>query len=216
MKNTIIAIIAVLIIGVGGWYFMSKGTDTTGPVAVVNGEEVTRDQYKVLEDQVKAEQGTNFALLSVEDKAQLQTQIIDTLVSQALLRQAIAEANITVTDEQVAEQMTTIRGQFADEAAYTQALTAQNLTEDGLRDQVRTELTTQAYFEQKLSFSTITVTDEEIATAYEEISASQENVPALEEAREQVRGLLIQQKQQALVNAHLEELRGQAEVEVLI
>jgi hypothetical protein len=195
---------------------MSKGADTTGPVAVVNGEEVTRDQYKVLEDQVKAEQGTKFALLSVEDKAKLQTQIIDTLVSQALLRQAIAKANITVTDEQVAQQMTAIRGQFADETAYTQALTAQNLTEDGLRDQVRTELTTQAYFEQTLKFSTITVTDEEIVTAYEQVAASQENVPALEEAREQVRGLLVQQKQQELVNAHIEQLRGQADVEVLI
>lgn len=218
MKNIIIAIIAVLIISVGGWYAVTKGSDkdNTGAVAVVNGEEITSEQYKTLEDQVKAEQGTNFDLLSVDDKAKLQTQIIDTLVSQALLRQAIAEAKITVTDEQVAEQMTTIKGQFADETAYAQALTAQSLTEDGLRDQVRTDLTTQTYLEQTLKFSAITVTDEEIVTAYEGIAASQENVPALEEAREQVRGLLVQQKQQELINAHIEQLRGQADIEVLI
>ena len=143
----------------------------------------------------------------------LNTQIINALVSQKLLQQAVAQTNITVPDASVQVELEAIENQFEDNAAYQSALVAQGLTENMLIAQIRTELATQAYLEQELNLSAVTATEEEITTTYE--GAATEETPALEEIRDQVEAFVIQQKQQELINTFIDNLRAGAEVEVL-
>jgi parvulin-like peptidyl-prolyl isomerase len=214
MNKIILAIIAVLVIGLGVWYATTMRTGGEA-VARVNGEEITRKDFENLKSQVVAQQQINVASLDAATRAELDNQVVETLISQALLRQAVANSGVTVTSEDRDREIANIRGQFADDAAFQQALAAQGLTEAVLMTEVTNELVTRAYLNQKLNLSSVTATDAEVNTAYEQIASGQE-VPPLEEVRDDVRALVVQQKQQQLILAYVEELRAGAEVEILI
>ncbi len=222
MKNIAIAVAVAIVLGLGAWAFISfdgaallnKGTATgTTTVATVNGEPIEESEFNTLQAQVIAAQGIDVSTLDASAQAQLSAQIVNALVSQKLLQQAVASSNITVSDADVRAELDTVKGQFEDQTAYENALAAQGLTENVLLAQIRTELTTQAYLEQELNLSAVTATEEEITIAYE--GAVTEDTPPLEEIRDQVEAFIIQQKQQELINAYIDELRAAAEIEVL-
>lgn len=212
-QNIPIAIAVIVVVALGAWYFLSQGdsapVENSEPVATVNGEEITRSELDALRTQVATQQNTDPG--TIDEK-----QVLDTLIAQALIRQAAAQTDVTVSDEQVAAEVSSLTAQVGGEEAFTQAMAAQGITEDELRSQIRDQLITQAYLEQELELSQITATDEEVTTAYEEIATGGEEVPPLEEVRGQVEELVIQQKQQTEVDALIAQLRAEAEVEVLI
>jgi len=219
MKNTTIIIVVLIVLGASAWLFLGNSklpTGNSGVVATVNSEEITRADFNTLQTQVATAQNIDLKTLDADAKTQFETQIVDTLVSQALLRQAIADSEMTVTDEQVDAQIETTKGQFETEEAYMAALKTGNLTEDQLRTNIRTELLTQAYLEQELKLSAVTANETEITTAYEQADFGEGEVPPLAEVRAQVEAFVIQQKQQALVNQFVETLRESAEVEILL
>lgn len=233
MKNIVIAVLAVaLLAGIGVWaYFnMQKPADDqviddqTGSdlpelppvVATVNGEEITDEDLETAEFQIAASQGVDASTLDASVRTQLRQEALNALVSQALLRQAVADADIAVEAAEIDTQIETIRGQFEDETAFQAALEAEGLTLQGLREQVETELAAQAYLEQELSLAAVTATEEEVQEAYAQLTAGATDAPAFEEVRAQVEGLVIQQKQQELVAQYVAELRADAEVETMI
>lgn len=223
MKNIIIAIAVAVVLGLGTWAFISfdgasllnkdTAATNTATIATVNGEAISQSEFDALQAQITTAQGIDITTLDASAQAQLNTQIINALVSQKLLQQAVAQTNITVPDASVQVELEAIENQFEDNAAYQSALVAQGLTENMLIAQIRTELATQAYLEQELNLSAVTATEEEITTTYE--GAATEETPALEEIRDQVEAFVIQQKQQELINTFIDNLRAGAEVEVL-
>ena len=221
IKRTVITTLVVLVLGAGVWYALSlrdsAPANVSGAVATVNGEEISRDEFDKLQARISAEQGFDIAALDAKAKAEFQTQTIDSLVSQTLLRQA-AERSNTVSldmDKKVEDEVNKIKGQFQDESAYNDALTTEGLTEETLRTRIRSDLTTQAYLEKELSLSTVSVTDAEMRIVYDQ-AASGQSVPPFEEVRSQVEQMAIQQKQQQLVGALVEKLRGEADIKILI
>ncbi|PJA36942.1 MAG: hypothetical protein CO183_00900, partial [Candidatus Zambryskibacteria bacterium CG_4_9_14_3_um_filter_42_9] len=167
------------------------------------------------ENQFAAQQGTSTDSLDKETREQIKTNIIDSLISQKLLNQAVESSEIVIESEQIDAQMEIFRSQFENDEMFQEALRTQSLTEESLRSKVTIELTTEAYFNEKLNLSSVTVSEDEINTAYEEISATQE-VPALEEVREEVRQFVLGQKKRELIFAHIAELRSAADIEILI
>lgn len=218
-KNTVIGAIALVVLGAGGWYVYTSQKENAalpgGAVAIVNGEEIPRADYDGIEAQMAAAAGADLAALTGETKAQLQAQAIDALVSRTLLRQAVQRSGISTSSEEVDARLATIKGQFPDEAAYAAALSAQGMTEEKLRAEVSAALATDAYLNQTLNFSSLTVSDAEIQAAYDTAAAASE-VPPLNEVREQVSAQVLQAKQSQLVAAHVEELRSAADIKVLI
>ena len=220
LKRLLIAVLALIVLG-GIWYVSSQGdtesqvVDTNGPVATVDGTEISRESFDAFKTGVILRQGIDVTTLTAEEQAQLDAQVIDTLIAQEILAQAVAQANVTVTDENIDAQIETIKGQFEDDNAFQEALDVEGITESELRDRVQNELITQTFLEQELRLSEITATDEEIETAYEQISA-EGDVPAFEEVRDQVELLVVQQKQQERINAFVAELQNDADVEVFI
>jgi FKBP-type peptidyl-prolyl cis-trans isomerase (trigger factor) len=225
MTKIIIGIIVVLALIGGGWYAYSNNLipsfrgsaqkDPNAVVARVNGVDITRASLSQSETQVAAAQGVDLASLDQESRAQLQTAALDNLIVQILVGQAIAQAEVSASDEEVATQIETIKGQFVDTAAYQAALVAQSMTEADLRAQLVGDLTRQKYFKEILSLDAVTATEEEIRALYDQVAAVQD-VPPLEETYDEVETAVIQQKQQALVNAHVAELRATADIEILI
>lgn len=217
MQKTIISLVVIAAVVAGAWYFVSNRDGAQGePVAVVNGENITASQLEDLQSQIAAEQGTTLEALDENTRAQVRTQALDVLISRTLLKQAAANAGVSVSAEDVAAQFDAIKGQFESDSAFQSTLTAEGLTEKTLRDQVKQDMTIQAYLRQELDLESITVTDEEIAQAYEAAIQGAEEVPPLEEVRDQVEQLVRGQKEQVLITQHVQELRENAEVEVLI
>jgi len=78
--------------------------------------------------------------------AQLRRQILDAMIDQLLIEQAASEAGITVSDQQVDEEMARLIGD--DVARFEEWLTANNLSRDAFRAQLRQQLVTVAFQEQ--------------------------------------------------------------------
>ena len=223
-KTLLIVIIGVLIVATGAWFLLSNGeapsqntaTEPSSVVARVNGEDITRAELEDSEAQIAAQQGADIASLDAESREQLQKQVLDGLVANMLIQQAIVNSGLTVTEAEITTQIEMIKGQFTDDAQFQEVLLEQGLSEADLREQVRGEVATQAYFEQALDLESITVTEEEIQARYEQEAAAGEGIPPFEDARGQIELFVIQQKQQELLMAHVQELRASAEIEILI
>ncbi|MEX0931206.1 MAG: SurA N-terminal domain-containing protein [Candidatus Paceibacterota bacterium] len=226
MKKVLITLIVIVAILAGIWFVSSRSDSGVNNqansssanglvVAVVNDEQISRAEYDALTAQIATQQGFDPATLDAENANLLREQVIDSLVSQALLRQAVEEAGVTAEESAVEERLTVIKSQFENDEAYTQALSAEGLTEEDLRGQISSELATEAYLEQEIEFSSITATEAEVEEAYNEVAVG-DNVPPLEEVYGQVEMMVIQQKQQVLITALVESLRADAEVEILI
>lgn len=233
MKNIVIALLAAaLLIGIGVWAYFNMqepageqvsetetGTELAElppVVATVNDEEITDEELEAAEFQIAASQGVDVSTLDAGVRTQLREEALNALISQALLRQAVAEATTTVDAAAVDTQMETIRAQFDTDADFQTALSEGGLTIEMLREQVETELVAQAYLEEELELAAVSVTDEELRTAYEQLTATMTDAPAFEDARAEVEAIVLQQKQQALVADFVAGLRADAEVETMI
>jgi len=222
--SIVIAIIGVIAIVAGAWFFFSGGSlpslgDTSKSsdvIARVNGEDITREQLEQIETQFTAGQGIDVASLDATTRKQLQEDALDRLISSLLIQQAVADSGIITTEAEIDVQLEAIKTQFQDDAQFQEVLVAQNLSEDDVREQIAKELPSQRYLEQTLDLASITVSEEEIQARYEQEVVTTENVPALEDVRAQIEALIIQEKQQELLAMHVQELRASAEIEILI
>src|SRR4051812_49107661 len=124
-KNVVAVIIVVLLIAAGGWYYLHGGklgspagaTAGSGDtVATVNGDKILRSDLTAAETTLSAQQGTTAT--STEAQAQLQSQALDTLIAQALLRQAAQSAGITASSTAVDAQLAAAKQQFGSTTAY--------------------------------------------------------------------------------------------------
>ncbi|AKM83839.1 TPA: hypothetical protein DCZ46_00690 [Candidatus Campbellbacteria bacterium] len=221
-KTLIAIVIGVLVVLAGAYFYFIKDTnlpkddsDSSAVVARVNGIEITQNDLDAYELKMLAEQQIDKASLDEEALGQLKAQALDSLISQSLLEQAVKKDGTKVSKSDIDEQIETIKGQFEDEAAYQSALSTQGTTEDILRTEIERDLVTQKYLEKVLDLESITVTEEEIQTAYDQESAVNENLAELSEISEQIKAFITQQKQQELFATYLQELKADAEIEIL-
>lgn len=238
MKNFIIGIVVAVVVVAGGSFYVFSSMDTNTPtpldevsvqeqtalnenepVAIVNGQEILRAEYNAFEKQIVTQQGIDPSTLDDQMRSQIKQQVIDTLVSQTLLEQIVAEENITIPEEEARAQIESMKSQFESEEEFTNTLETEGLTEDELRSQINTELAIQSHLEAKLDLDSITVSNEEIQQMYEQTTATapeETEVPPLEEVKEQIRTSVAQQKEQEKVQKYITSLREDADVEVLI
>ena len=223
----IVAVLAIIATAGALMYFTQKndspsllsgeqtGETTNDVVAVVNGENISRGELETARTQVTAQQGIDMSVFDDAAKAQFDAQILESLISQRLIQQASAKASIAIDDATVDTQMATIRSQFATEEEFAQALTAEGLSEEALKAQIKKDLATQAYLEQELQLSAITVTEEEVNTTYTQVAVGEE-VPPLEEVYAQVENMVREQKTQERIATLLERLSAEAQIERML
>lgn len=118
-----------------------------GDIAMVNGTPIMREDWERQVNQAQAyllqQPGTD--LTTEEGKEalrQVQEQVLDWMIDQALIEHAAHQEGITITPEQIADQITAMRGD--DAARFEDWLTANGLTLDLLEKQVRADLLTAA------------------------------------------------------------------------
>lgn len=183
-KPYIILIVVIILLGALLYYFRGLFV-----AAVVNGQPISR--------------------LAVIQQAEKQSgkQTLDTLVRDALIEQKAKQENVTVSDKEVNDEITTLQNNLKKQGqTLDQVLSAQGMTQDDLRRLIRLDKLVQ-----KMVGKNVKVSDKEVN---DYIDKNKDSLPSTDEAtlKKQVRAQLTQQKTNEAVQSWLANLQQQARI----
>ncbi len=232
-KTKVISIIIVLIIVIAGIVVFKNNTsskpdsgktttseankdNTSSIVAKVNGVEILSND---VDNQTQALINSSLPPGVTDVPAELETearkQALQIMINQEVLYQTAVDSGVEVSDEDVQSQIDSIIQRFPSEAEYKTALAADNISEDILRQDIKKQLTVQKYVDTVVDTDGITASEEEIQALYDKYAEAQENMPALEEIQEQLQAEIVQGKFNTQISAIIDQLREQADIEIL-
>jgi len=188
-------------------------------VAVVNEQELTGVEYNAALSQIQGQmQQMGQDPTSEEAAEQVKTQALDSLVNQTLIIQKAEEAELDASEEEIDEEFTAFQEQFGGEEAMNEALEAQGMEVETLRDQIAESIKFEKYVTEAVPAEE--PTDEEVQEYYDQAAAQSEEsgqeMQAFEEVSEQIKQILTEQKQNEQLMAHVEELKADSEIELMI
>ncbi len=154
-------------------------------VATVNGEKISKDE---LFDKLIALGGA---------------QTLEGMINELVVQQAVAEADVTATAEEIDEELATITAMYDSQEAFESELTNYGYTIEQLREQIGNQLAVE-----KIVAKDVTVTDDEVKQYFDANKASYD-------IQEQVRAshILVATKQEA--DTLLKEIQGGADFAAL-
>lgn len=191
--------------------------DTKTAVAKINDGTISKYDLDVSISQMSsgfAAQGADIE--SEEVKKEIQTRALDMLVNTELLKQEAAATGIVITDEDVTTRLETLTTDVGGEEALKERMAEFNVSEKILLRDIKNELTIQALLDGVFKEKNITVSEKDITDFYDEAGGVKGGLPELEAVRPQIEQQLRSSKEQEVVTAYIEELRGKAEIEILI
>jgi parvulin-like peptidyl-prolyl isomerase len=201
---TPLALVVVLVAACGGG---GSKKVPAGAVAVVDKDQVTRADFDGLITQAKRTykaQKRTFPKAGSAEYQALQTQAVEFLVQREEFAQKAKDLGINVTDKQVEDRLRQIKQQYFgnSEKRYQAQLKTQGLTDAEVRDDIRSQLVSEAIF-NKVTKNT-KISDKEIQSYYNAHKA-QYGQP---ESRD-VRHILVKSKAQAQsIYTHLRGDKG--------
>ena len=135
------------------------------PVATVNGEAISKTQLDdAFQSAVKAA-GVPLTQLAPEQKMEGYRQLLDELILDKLITKAAA--GFQVSEDEVNKELTKIKGQFPDEAAFNKQLSDAGQTPEKLVENLKKMLQQQHWLDSQIADKT-TVTDEDARKFYDE------------------------------------------------
>lgn len=140
----------------------------TDAVARVNGELIPRAEFdNVVESNIYRYEYQSGEQFNPAQRSALERQVLDGLITRAVLEQESSALGIEVGDEQFAATLAQFQSQFPNESAYQIALEEQGFTEE----EFEAELMRQMVIEQLIRsqvYDAIAVTEAEMQTFYDE------------------------------------------------
>ncbi|MEI6304822.1 MAG: SurA N-terminal domain-containing protein [Candidatus Taylorbacteria bacterium] len=232
---TLLIILIVAVLAVGGYLIfgsnikgLSMGdktatstlftSGTTANVATVNGVAITKAIYdSAFTSTIASYQAQGIQATSSDDLAKVRTQVLDGLIGNELLTQALTASKMAVTPAEVETEYQALVTQSGGVEGFKAALTKNNLTDAQLRINIEKQILTRKFLLSNIDTKSTTVTDAEIAKFYAEYSASQKasgnkSVPAMKDLSAQIKQQLTGDKEQALINKFIATLRASADV----
>lgn len=184
-------LVFVLIIGLtGGVLYRFKDQFI---VAMVNGQPISR------------------LVLIKELEKQYGKETLDVLITQALIWQEAEKQGVTVSSEELDQEIKRIEEEVAAQGQdLNQLLSTQGMTQDGLKEQIKIQKVAE-----KIVGKDIEVTDEEVDTYFTENEASPSGDTITEEIKQNIRQQLEQQKLNEGINLWIESLRNSAKITYL-
>jgi hypothetical protein len=230
-KYTISAIVLVLVALTGLLYIMEEqGKTNTGifdkaasvfsagkAVAKVNGEKITQKELDTSVSQIAA--GAEAQGMDPKDPelvAQIQTQAVEMLINTELLMQEAKVRGVSVSDEDITARITALTEEVGGEEVLAERMAQFGIDNKTLRRDVRNELTIQKLLAEVFAEKEVAITDEEVKEFYDGAGGEEAGLPPLEEVAEQIKTQIQSTKEQEQVTTIIEELRGKANIEILI
>lgn len=236
-RTIILVVVVLLIVGgaaYGGYYYYkgrsnndnNANTDTSQiqtqtelpeVVAIVNGDEIKRDEFlKRVQLASVSYTSQGIDISSAETQNQILQNIINTMISEKIVLQYAVKNKIKVTDEEIDTEYQKIVDYLGGEQPAKDAIASQGLDEEYVRKDIERQLTIQAYLSFAVDLNSLAVSDEEIQTAYNNITPNEgEEKPALEDISEDIKNELLDQKRQEVVNNHVNSLINESSVQVM-
>jgi len=211
-----VAVVAGLIYIVGG--ISGGGGDKDGIAAKVNGENILQSELQQRFDQETQRaisQGIEVDTNNPVITAQVKSRILEDMIDTKLLLQTAKESGVEIDSDAVNSEITLVEQQVGGKEALLAELLKVGMDENEFKEEVLNQLMIQQYLLENIDVDLIVVTDEDIALAYEQASAVQENIPPLSEIKEQIDSQLTGEKQQELLSTLIESLRAEAKIEIL-
>jgi parvulin-like peptidyl-prolyl isomerase len=143
----------------------SAGLDLKDPVAVVDGDKISKAQLDEAFDKAVQMTGIKAADLTPDQKLEGYRQILDELITEKLVNKAAA--GITVPQADVDAQIAKIKAQFPSEEDFSKQLTQVGQTPEQLSETIKKMLQQQRWLESQLAGKT-EVTEDEAKKFYEE------------------------------------------------
>jgi parvulin-like peptidyl-prolyl isomerase len=180
--------------------------------AVVNGQHITRSSLDERMHQAACSyrlQKKVFPKAGSQEYQQIQTTIIQNLVQRVQLEQKAPSLDVKVTDKQVEDQLKNLKKQYfgGSEKRYLAELKKQCVTDAGVRDDLRSNLLSNAIF--KKVTGNAKVTDAEVRAYFD----SHRQVYTTPQTRE-VRHILVKNK--ALADRLYAQLKSGADFTTLV
>ncbi|MBU2562817.1 MAG: peptidylprolyl isomerase [Actinobacteria bacterium] len=161
MKRSVICIVVLLI-----FVFVFLFTGCSKTVAKVDGIEIKQKEVDVYMNSIKS-QDTSGEITSDEEKLNaLEADIIDSLIMIKLLEKYAEENNITVTDEEVNEQVKLLMDTYSSEKDFEKYLKEKGIDKRFLEGVLRSQLLSSKIY-SKVTAGVI-VTDQEVKQYYED------------------------------------------------
>lgn len=223
----LVAAVAIVAVVAAVWFALERtgqvptsifgaSAGTPSAVATVNGEPIPYDEFQAAVDQntqAMTQQGADPSNPNLQ--AQVEGQAIDTLINTEVLRQEAVAQGFSVSDEDVDARISEIQEQVGGPEELTSRMEEVGIEMTTLRADIQDELLIQSLLDESLSLDEITVADEEIQAFYDQAGGEEAGLPPFSEVAEQIETQLRSQQEQEAVQSYLEELRGDASVDII-
>ncbi len=213
-QNIVIVAAVVLLIAAGASYMIflrngEEGSSQSEVVATVNGEKISLDDFETQLEQTRQmslQQGIEL------DEEELKTQVIDEMINRVLIEQEAEKEGITVTEEEVEEEINAIIENIGGREVFEQELSNLNLSEEELRENIEKEILMNKYLTTRTPQDEV-ATEEEMQAIYDEVSEGQD-LPPFEELEEELRSEVIRRKQSEIIEGLINSLREKADIDI--
>lgn len=227
----LIAFLIVAIIALGLIFVLEKdGRISTGlfsgvienmenskPAAKVNGVAIPHKDFKSSYDQLlKIGQNQGMDVTDPEVIAEFNSQAIETLINGELLRQAALEKGMTASEEEIETRFGEISDSLGGEEVLATRMEEFGITEVSLKRDIENEILIQGLFDQELGEGDEEVSDEEVAEFYNSLGGEGAGLPPLEEVSADIKEQIVFERKQLQISEYIDQLRSEAEIEVLI
>lgn len=213
LMGPLLLILGLIILVAVGIFALGGGSNE--PVAVVNGEEISREDFQNRLSQIEQQLNANPRSQSVSENRK-RSAALQGLIDEKLLLQAAKESGVSVSEQQVESQL-----QSAGTSSFANVL-GEDATQEEKREYVRQQLLVQQYIQSQAE-NGLTPSEEEVQQFYDrytsqiqQTATSGQNIPELSQLRPRIEAAVRQQKQRQLASQLLAEARRSANIEILI
>jgi parvulin-like peptidyl-prolyl isomerase len=188
-------------------------SDEATNAATVNGTVITVQDFQRELERVQRQKGINAKKTDEATQANVKREALENLISREILYQECLKQNITIDPSVVEREVDQAKAKFASPGQFTESLRRINMTETTAREQVRRGLAMRKLIERSVGKNSA-VTDEELKKYYEQHQDTF-TLP-LDDVREKVRSLVLQEKNITMLQRYVKSLRDTATVVILL
>ncbi len=194
--------------------------DVPDVVAEVNGEEITKEEFTEVYE-IQFDRAVQQGQITMDsDQENFKTQLAESLIAQELIKQAVNDSEVSVSDEELEEtfkELAQSNGLETKEDFLT-AVEGQGMTEEEATEQVKLQVKVDKFVAEEAG--DLEPTEEELVETYEELkkeheeSENEQELPGYEEAKTIIADQLRKENEARAYQNLVETLREEADVTI--
>src|SRR6056297_310229 len=138
-----------------------------GPAAVVNGEEISQQEFDQLLNYFRYQYMQQGMQVQGQQLEQLKQMVLESMIDNVLMYQIAKDNGYSPSEQELDKELAKTKERFADDEAYQKALDQQGMSEADLREELSVQIT-KYKFEQEKFGDQIQVKESEVKGFYDD------------------------------------------------